>query len=183
VFFLSLSATQDPHRNCGYANIIDVYTSKKETLKSPSSKHAPSSSPCACTTVKKLSRVLGRVYDARLAPSGINVTQFAVMRCISRHNGEPLARVAEELEMDRTSLYRAIAPMQRDGWITLAAGTDGRSRSALVTRKGVQVIAKAGGEWDQIQNHLIGAFGKEEWRALVKALARLSQCAGTISEN
>jgi DNA-binding MarR family transcriptional regulator len=157
-----------------------VYTSKKEPSKN-ASQHASQSSPCACTTVKKISRVLGRIYDARLAPSGINVTQFAVMRCISRHNGEPLARVAEELEMDRTSLYRAIAPMLRDGWITLAAGSDARSRSAMVTRKGVRVIAKASGEWDQIQNHLIGTFGRAEWRTLVAELQRLGECAGTVS--
>jgi DNA-binding MarR family transcriptional regulator len=149
--------------------MIDVYTSKKET---------PSFSPCACTTVKKLSRVLGRVYDAALAPSGINVTQFAVMKCIARRAGEPLARVAEELEMDRTSLYRAIAPMMRDGWITLAAGTDSRSRSAVVTRKGLRVLAKADGEWEQLQNRLIGTFGRSEWSALGKALHRLGECAG-----
>lgn len=108
------------------------------------------------------------------------MTQFAVMRCISRHEGEPLTRVAEELEMDRTSLYRAIAPMVRDGWVTLAPRADCRSRSAVVTRKGLQVLAKAGEEWEQIQNNLIGAFGRSEWTALVKALNRLKGvCRGT----
>lgn len=121
--------------------------------------------------------MLGRVYDSALAPSGINVTQFAVMKCISRRHGEPLARIAEELEMDRTSLYRAIAPMVRDGWITLAPGTDSRSRSAVVTRKGLRVLAKAATQWEQIQNHLIGTFGKSDWSAMVKALHRLGECA------
>jgi DNA-binding MarR family transcriptional regulator len=153
------------------ASIIDVYTSKRNQ----------STSLCACTAVKKLSRLLGRAYDAALAPSGINVTQFAVMRCISRRNGEPLARVAEELEMDRTSLYRAIAPMERDGWIKLAAGTDARSRSAIVTRKGAGILAKAAGNWDQIQGRLIGSFGKKEWRAFASELQRLGDCAGEVS--
>jgi len=121
------------------------------------------------------------VYDSALAPAGINVTQFAVMRCISRHNGEPLARVADELVMDRTSLYRAITPMVRDGWIKLAAGADGRSRSALVTRKGSQVLAKAGGRWDQVQDRLIGAFGKKEWGALAAELQRLGECAASAA--
>jgi DNA-binding MarR family transcriptional regulator len=74
--------------------------------------------------VKKLSRLLGRAYDEALEGSGINITQLAVMRCIIRRAGEPLSRVAEELEMDRTSLYRAVAPMIRDGWIELTVGTD-----------------------------------------------------------
>ena len=110
--------------------MIDVYTSYKDS----------STSPCACTTVKKLSRVLGRVYDSALAPSGINVTQFAVMRGIARHDGEPLVRVAEKLQMDRTSLYRAIAPLERDGWIEVAAGVDARSRSARLYRNCVVLV-------------------------------------------
>jgi DNA-binding MarR family transcriptional regulator len=154
--------------------MIDVYTSKKDST---------TSSPCACTTVKKLSRILGRVYDDRLKPAGINVTQFAVMRCISRHEGQPLARVAEELEMDRTSLYRAIAPMERDGWIKLAAGADARSRSANVTRKGARVLAKAVSNWDQIQEDLIGTFGRAKWNALVTELRRLGECAATASKD
>jgi DNA-binding MarR family transcriptional regulator len=152
---------------------MDVYTSIKGSS---------FSSPCACTTVKKLSRVLGRAYDAALAPSGITVTQLAVMKCISRHDGEPLARVADELEMDRTSLYRAIAPMVRDGWIKQADGADSRSRSAVVTRKGAQVLAKAAKGWDQIQEHVIGSFGRTEWKALVAELQRLGDCVEAGAE-
>jgi DNA-binding MarR family transcriptional regulator len=137
----------------------------------------PSFTPCACTTVKKLSRILGRAYDEALEGSGINITQLAVMRCIIRRAGEPLSRVAEELEMDRTSLYRAIAPMIRDGWIDVTAGTDARSRAAKVTRKGNQVLAKAGRRWDSIQDRLIGAFGKDAWKSLAGELNRLADCA------
>jgi DNA-binding MarR family transcriptional regulator len=146
--------------------MIDVYASKKDST----------SSLCACTTVKKISRVLGRAYDSALASAEINVTQYAVLRCIARHSGEPLARVAEELEMDRTSLYRAIAPMAREGWIKIAAGADGRSRSAKVTGKGGKILDDAGGEWEKVQEQLLGAFGKSEWRALASELHRLGEC-------
>jgi DNA-binding MarR family transcriptional regulator len=151
--------------------MIDVYasnTDSKPDLKTPA---------CVCTTVKKLSRVLGRVYDSALAASGINVTQFAVMRSIARHNGEPLAHIAAELKMDRTSLYRAIAPMVREGWVGLADGADARSRSARVTRKGSRMLEKAAGNWEQVQDDLIGAFGHAEWSALNAELYRLSECA------
>jgi DNA-binding MarR family transcriptional regulator len=87
-----------------------------------------------------------------LEGSGINITQLAVMRCIVCRAGKPLSPVAEELEMDRTSLYRAIAPTIRDGWIKATAGTDARSRAAKVTRKENQVLAKAGRRWDSIQD-------------------------------
>jgi DNA-binding MarR family transcriptional regulator len=120
--------------------------------------------------------VLARAYDEGLAGSGINITQLAVMRCIGRRQGEPLSRVAEELEMDRTSLYRAMAPMLRDGWLSFSAGVDARSRSATITRKGNEVLRKADAGWDQMQNRLLKGFGKSEWKALVGELNRLAQC-------
>ncbi len=119
---------------------------------------------------------MGRIYDEALG-TGINITQLAVLRCIRRRAGEPLARVAQELEMDRTSLYRAINPMIRDGWLVLAAGADARSRSAKITKKGLQILKEAGTGWDEIQERLIGSFGSKAYHALMTELNRLADCA------
>jgi DNA-binding MarR family transcriptional regulator len=123
-----------------------------------------------------------RAYDEALEGSEINITQLAVVRCIARRAGEPLSRVAEELEMDRTSLYRSISPMIRDGWIETTRGADARARSAKVTRKGAQVLAKAATKWDDAQHRLIGAFGKEAWEKLAGELRRLAECAAAATD-
>jgi DNA-binding MarR family transcriptional regulator len=143
-----------------------VYTSKR-----------PGTIPCAHGEVKKLSRLLGRIYDKALSGTQINITQLSVLRCIYRREGEPLARIAHELEMDRTSLYRAINPMIRDGWLVLATGTDARSRSAKITKKGMDTLAQAGKRWDGIQERIIGNFGPKAYDALMSELDRLADCA------
>jgi DNA-binding MarR family transcriptional regulator len=143
-----------------------VYTSNK-----------PRQTPCACTTVKKVSRVLGRAYDKALASAGINNTQLTVLRCIARRSGEPLARLADELEMERTTLYRAVTPMARDGWVTLADGPDARSRTAALTKKGEQLLARANDGWDETQSRIVAAFGEQQWNKLVKDLNRLALAA------
>jgi len=135
---------------------------------------------CACTTVKKLSRILVRVYDAALANSGINITQLAVLRCITRRPGEPLIRVAEELELDRTSLYRSITPMIRDGWITVSDGPNSRTRTARVTRKGNDLLARAGENWDDVQGALVRKTGKKEYQVLIDQLYELADCAEAL---
>jgi DNA-binding MarR family transcriptional regulator len=133
--------------------------------------------PCACTTVKKLSRLLDRVYDAKISTAGINITQLAVLRCIARRSGEPLVRVAEEMEMDRTSLYRAIAPMMRDGWLTSEEGTDARFRTARLTKKGRHVLSDANKRWTGLQQDVISKFGQREYESLLSELHRLADCA------
>ena len=140
--------------------------------------------PCACTSVKKLSRVLGRVYDAALAVSPMNVTQLAVLRCIARRKGEPLMRVAEELEMDRSSLYRALQPMVRDGWVETATGPDARSLTAAITSKGNRLLDKAGQCWEEVQTRVVERFGRREWADFVASLKKLRNCAEeTIRES
>jgi DNA-binding MarR family transcriptional regulator len=127
--------------------------------------------------MKKASRVLGRKYDALLSPAGMNNTQFAVMRAISPHRGEPLARIAHHLAMDRTSLYRALNPMVRDGWITIADGENSRSNSAKLTAKGARVLAAAESSWSRIQAHLVQEFGRTAFSFLIEELDRLAAIA------
>jgi DNA-binding MarR family transcriptional regulator len=132
--------------------------------------------PCACTTIRRASRILARAFDTALEPAGLNVTQLAVLRAMQRHAGEPLTRVAEDLCMDRTSLYRAIEPMRRDGWVTVSAGADARSRSAGFTARGLKVLKAADPYWGRLQTASIDRFGREKWAALVSELERLSAC-------
>jgi DNA-binding MarR family transcriptional regulator len=120
---------------------------------------------------------MGRVYDSALVPAGLNVTQMGVLRCISRRQGEPLVRIAEEMELDRTSLYRAINPMIRDEWIVLTDSVNARTKSVKLTNKGRQVLADADLGWREVQQPLIKRFGKTKYTALISELHRLADCA------
>lgn len=142
----------------------------------------PGEAQCACTTVKKLSRVLGRIYDLQIASAGLNVNQQAVLRCISRRAGEPLVRIAEELEMDRTSLYRALAPMVRDGWIVTSNAKSNRYRTARLTRLGQRILSHANAKWAELQGTLIERFGERSYDALLTELHRLAECAGDLTQ-
>jgi DNA-binding MarR family transcriptional regulator len=84
---------------------------------------------------------------------------------------------AEDLCMDRTSLYRAVSPMRRDGWLTVSAGADARSRAAEITSKGLRVLEAADPAWGRTQTAIIERFGESKWAVLVAELERLAACA------
>ena len=44
--------------------------------------------------------------------------------------------LAKSMVMDRTTLGRAIRPLERDGLLTIGAGDDGRTRSLRLTARG-----------------------------------------------
>lgn len=79
--------------------------------------------------------------------------------------------------MDRTSLYRALAPMQRQGWIRLTQGQDGRSRTAQLTREGKKALQQAGDRWEEIQARIVHEFGVKRWSALVSEMETLADAA------
>ena len=54
-------------------------------------------------------------------------------------------RAAVELKMDRSTLYRALDPMGRDEWVRIRAGTNARSRAAVITSKGYRGRRKVEG--------------------------------------
>ncbi len=136
--------------------------------------------PCTCTTVRRASRVLARTFDGVLEAVGLNVTQLAVLRAIQRHAGEALVRVAEDLCMDRTSLYRAVGTMRRSGWVVVREGPNARARSASVTAKGRRVLEAADPHWADAQAEVVDRFGRREWAALARQLERLAACAAAV---
>src|ERR1700686_834142 len=118
--------------------------------------HATSSSPCACTTIRKASRALSRIYDEALAPAGLTVAQLGVLRAINRgaKDGEPLSRLAETLVMDRTSLYRALGPMARSGWLLIKGAPKGRAKLVQLSKDGIRVTADAAEYWQRAQSRV-----------------------------
>jgi DNA-binding MarR family transcriptional regulator len=134
------------------------------------------SSACACTTLRKASRALSRIYDVALAPAGLTVAQLAVLRAIGRgeKRGEPLSRLADGLVMDRTTLYRALAPLKKAGWLSIKNAPRGRVKLVQLTNAGARATANAGRFWDAAQAKIIGEFGPERWAVLQQGVAELT---------
>jgi DNA-binding MarR family transcriptional regulator len=139
--------------------------------------HQSDSLACACTTLRKASRAVTRLYDERLAAHGMTTTQFAILRNLARAEGVlPLSRLADRLVMDRTSLYRTLAPMTRGGWVVVEQGA-GRSKLAKLTDEGRTAMAGAESDWRRAQAHLLGEIDQAEWQAMIGTLDRLIEAA------
>jgi hypothetical protein len=64
----------------------------------------------------------------------------------------------------------------------MAKGSDARSRSATITKKGRQILAKAAIGWDDIQDRLIRRFGPSAYGSLMVELNRLADCAEVVQK-
>ena len=126
---------------------------------------------CACTRVRRAGRALTRLYDEVLAPSGLRVTQYAVLATLTRLGPSAVGRLAEELAMDRTTLTRALAPLQREGLVRVDEGADRRTRLVRATATGEAAVARARPLWLEAQARVASSLGRERFESLLGELA------------
>lgn len=129
---------------------------------------------CNCASVRRTGRVLTQLYDEILAPSGVRATQFALLSGLARTGPVALGDLAAGLVMDRTTLTRNLAPLERAGWVATAAGADRRTRQVLLTDEGRQALGRALPLWRTAQERVGERFGQERLAALRAELAALT---------
>ncbi|HEY2396179.1 MAG TPA: MarR family transcriptional regulator [Rudaea sp.] len=126
---------------------------------------------CVCVNLRRAARAVTALYDDALSASGIKITQFSLLRSVQRNEPVSVSALSEDLNLDRTTLARNLDPLQRDGLIALAAGSDRRVTEVRLTAKGRKAIARALPLWQQAQQ----AIGR---RFAPGRLAQLREIAG-----
>jgi DNA-binding MarR family transcriptional regulator len=79
--------------------------------------------------------------------------------------------LADFLGVERTTLTRNLALVERERWVDIRQGEDPRSRIVTVTKKGRSVAMAAQAAWRKAQKAATTAIGKDGVEAL-HALAR-----------
>lgn len=131
--------------------------------------------PCACATLRRATRSLSAAYDAALAPCGLRITQFSVLRTLARHGPLPITRLAEEAALDRSTMGRNLQPLQRKGLVAIEVGeSDQRERVARLTEAGASAIARALPLWRRAQRRVAAAIDHAAIGAVAEQLGRVS---------
>jgi DNA-binding MarR family transcriptional regulator len=130
------------------------------------------SSRCAVTLLRKASRAVARRYETELQRAGVTATQMAILRALERRGPLILSRLAEDLVLERTSLYRALRPLVFQRLVTVVS-RDRRSKRAALTAAGRRRIAEALPHWRRAQDRFIRDVGARAWPALVRRLDAL----------
>jgi DNA-binding MarR family transcriptional regulator len=134
-------------------------------------------SKCVAGTLRRATRSIARIYDTRLAPAGLTNTQFSILRAIEECEGPVrLADLADQLVFERTSLYRTLEPLERDGLVALSnAGP--RAKQVALTAKGRRRIEKALPLWIEAQEEFVASFGRGAWNEVAAKLVGIVDIA------
>ncbi|MBO3461750.1 MarR family winged helix-turn-helix transcriptional regulator [Aetokthonos hydrillicola Thurmond2011] len=126
---------------------------------------------CTCFNLRKASRVVTQLFDEVLQPSGLLVNQFTLLTAISLAGSVTITHLAQELVMDRTTLTRNLKPLERQGFVQIQPGRDGRVRVVSLTDKGESTLRTALPLWEIAQGRVINELGQERWNMLLLSLS------------
>ncbi|HSI40879.1 MAG TPA: MarR family transcriptional regulator [Xanthobacteraceae bacterium] len=128
-------------------------------------------SPCYCTLLRKATRRLGSAYDEVLAPFGINIAQFSLLRMITRSGPLSLTELGRIAELDRSTIGRNVRVLERMGLLKTGRGEDDQREAVVfLTARSTQVFEEATPAWEHCQRTIELQLGDEKIAALHEIL-------------
>ena len=124
--------------------------------------------PCACANLRRAARVITRLYDAALRPTGLGVAQFTLLQALTTAPGISQKQLASLLEIDSTTLTRTLAPLRSARWLRSTAGDDRREVHLALTATGRRAYTRALPYWERAQSEFTRALGAESWNRLME---------------
>jgi DNA-binding MarR family transcriptional regulator len=134
----------------------------------------PGPDNCNCFAVRSAARRVTQLYDLFLAPIGLRVTQFSILAKLERRGALTINALADHMVMDRTTLGRAIQPLEREGLIKIRpAQSDRRAKQLHLTKAGEKRLRAGLEAWAKAQARFEAGFGVRraaELRTLLRAV-------------
>jgi DNA-binding MarR family transcriptional regulator len=133
--------------------------------------------PCACQNLRRLTRVVTRIYDQELRKGGLEITQFGLLTALAKTGEANQKRLGAGFAMDSTTLTRTLRPLRNRGWVQVKRGTDRRERLFSLTRAGKWQLAEAQPLWQRAEQRLRQELGEADWEQMKKTVAQMTEAA------
>jgi DNA-binding MarR family transcriptional regulator len=141
-------------------------------MATPSSANSPPA-PCACGRLRRAARALTQLYDDAMAPAGLRVTQFSLLRTLARRGSTRITELAAAVLLDRTALSRNLDPLAARGLVAIVPGRDARTREVAITAAGKAALRTALPHWERAQARVGKRLGTAKLDALISTLAEI----------
>src|SRR5258706_2956244 len=115
--------------------------------------------PCACQNLRRVTRIVTRIYDQELRKAGLEITQFGLLTALATTGEANQKRLSAGFAMDSTTLTRTLGLLRRQWLVTVRRGKD---------RGGPPLPPPPRPKTPKGQNQtLLGGGGTRHWRGTI----------------
>ena len=133
--------------------------------------------PCACQNLRRVTRVVTRIYDQELRKAGLEITQFGLLTALAATGEANQKRLSAGFSMDSTTLTRTLRRLLKQGWVRVRRGNDRRERLFRLTQGGKRKMAEAQPYWKQAEQRLLRELSDEGWKSMKQTVSRIIEAA------
>lgn len=106
---------------------------------------------CYCLAARRYARAITRFYETKLRRHGLRATQFSILSALTLKGPTPVSELADLLGLERTTLTRSVALLERNGWVAVGRSRDARERLLHITESGRAKLEAAFPSWAEAQ--------------------------------
>ena len=106
---------------------------------------------CLGYQTRKLARAVTRLYNDRLRPLGLNLTEMNLLAAIAAQGSVQPARLGRAMALEKSTLSRNSSRLVERGWVEVRDHPDGRGVLLAVTARGNEMLLGAVPAWEQAQ--------------------------------
>ncbi len=132
---------------------------------------------CACQNLRRLTRLVTRIYDQELRKADIEITQFGLLTALGIVGEANQKTLSAGFAMDSTTLTRTLALLRKQGWIHVRPGKDRRERVFRLTEAGKRQITAAEPRWEAAERRFRKTLGRSGWSRMQDTLAQATNAA------
>ena len=121
---------------------------------------------CKCLRMRQASRITTQLYDRKLKPLKIKITQFYILSLLASGGEETVNSLSETLLMDRTTLSRGLDILYKYKLIENLKSNDARKRIVKLTPKGYEILEQAIPLWKEAEDEIFDECKKYGFSAL-----------------
>lgn len=130
---------------------------------------------CNCFAARQAARHLTKSYERHLAGAELTSAQFSILVALDEAGQLTMNELAKAMVMDRTTLLRAIKPLQRDELLTSRPSEDDVRRLVFsLSAAGVRRLKKAMALWSKAQQEFESTIGSGAAARLRRELLALA---------
>jgi DNA-binding MarR family transcriptional regulator len=131
---------------------------------------------CNCFAIRQAARQVTKLYEHHLGKARLTSAQFSILASLGEEGRMTMVELASALVMDRTTLLRAMKPLQREDLLKSAASdADARQLVFSLSPAGERKLRQAIPLWTRAQEEFESGMAPGEARRLRGALLALAK--------
>jgi len=130
---------------------------------------------CLIMNTRKAARALTRRADHQLRSVGITAAQFNILGTLSTNSAASITEMASILAVDRTTLSRNLAVLERRKLVSAGPGDLARMRRITLTPEGRKTFEAALPIWQGAQQELRSLLADPDFQTTLTGLRHLAK--------